>query len=96
MAGSEKLKVDYSDLSELDNKLTRIVNSMGADGGATQALANAVGDPRLSQRVIEFGNSWAVHRTQIKEDLEWMRDKVRQIAVEFEKVDTDFASGLKG
>lgn len=92
---SDKIKVDYNDLNDLDGKLTRIVNTMGTDGSTMTTLANAVGDHRLSQKVIEFGSSWAVHRIQINEDLTWLRDKVREIAVGLEKADADLASGLK-
>lgn len=92
---SDSIKVDYDDLNALDVKLTGIVNTMGTDGSTMSTLANAVGDHRLSQKVIEFGSSWAVHRLQINEDIEWIRDQVRKIAEELAKTDADLASGLQ-
>lgn len=92
---SDKIKVDYNDLNDLHGKLTSIVNTMGSDGPTMSTLAGAVGDARLSQKIVDFGGSWAVHRIQIKEDLEWLRDKVRTISEGLEKADADLASGLK-
>jgi len=93
---SDKIKVDYNDLNDLDGKLTKIVSTMGSDGSTMSTLASVVGDPRLSQKVLDFAGSWAVHRLQIKEDLEWLRDKVREISEGLEKADADLASGLEG
>jgi hypothetical protein len=92
---SNSIKVDYDDLNALDVKLTGIVNTMGTDGTTMTTLADAVGDYRLSQKIVDFAKSWAVHRYQINEDIEWIRDQVRKIATELEKTDADLASGLK-
>jgi len=93
---SDKIKVDYNDLEALETKLTTIVNALGADGSTMTTLANAVGDHRLADKVLEYGKSWAVHRIQINEDIEWIRDQVRDIATKLSATDADLANGLKG
>jgi hypothetical protein len=95
VAGSGLLRVDYDDLSTLDTKLTHIVGSMKNDNHTTSDLAAAVGDARLADKINEFGHSWSIHRGQITEELEWMRDKVREISDGFKGTDTDLAAGLK-
>ncbi|MBG6056294.1 hypothetical protein IWX81_002726 [Salinibacterium sp. CAN_S4] len=96
MAGGGLLRVDYGDLSLLEGRLTQIVSSMKSDNHTTSDLAAAVGDPRLAGKITEFGDSWSVHRGQISEEIEWMRDKVREISDGFATTDGDLADGLKG
>jgi uncharacterized protein YukE len=96
MAGGAQLRVDYDNLSQLDRRLTRIVDTMSNESDNMSALAGAVGDSRLADRLIEFGNGWKIHRDQIRENLEWLRDSVRQIHTEFENTDAELAAGVEG
>ncbi len=95
MAGNGQLKVDYDDLQQLDVRLTAVISTMREDGQNMSALATAVGDERLATRVREFGSSWAVHRHNIRENLEWLRDSVRNIHEDMAATDAELAAGLK-
>ncbi|MCS0500350.1 hypothetical protein [Protaetiibacter mangrovi] len=93
MAGSQ-LKVDYDHLTTLHRRLTTASDNMRDDSHTMQALASAVGDHRLAERIRDFGHDWSVHRADIRENVDWLRDKVKQIADELEKIDGDLAAGL--
>ncbi|MFT4028852.1 MAG: hypothetical protein QM675_03165 [Protaetiibacter sp.] len=94
MAASQ-LKVDYDHLTTLHQRLTTASDQLRDDSQTMDELAGAVGDERLADRLREFGNDWAVHRANIRENIDWLRDKVQQIAEELEKIDGDLASGLR-
>ena len=93
MAASQ-LKVDYDQLTALHQRLTTASDNMRDDSQTMQSLATAVGDERLADKIRDFGHDWSVHRADIRENVDWLNDKVRQIAEELEKIDTDLAKGL--
>ena len=93
MAG-DRVKVDYEQLGELQRRLQTASDNMRDDSPTMQALAAAVGDERLAGRIRDFSHDWSVHRANIRENVDWLREKVAQIASEFEKIDGDLASGL--
>jgi hypothetical protein len=94
MAASQ-LKVDYDHLTTLHQRLTTASDHMRDDSHTMDALAGAVGDERLADRLRDFGHDWSVHRADIRENIDWLRGKVKQIAEELEKIDGDLASGLR-
>jgi len=93
MAG-DRIKVDYEQLGELQRRLQTASENMHDDAQTMQALAAAVGDERLAGRIRDFSHDWSVHRADIRENVDWLRDKVKQIADELEKIDGDLAAGL--
>lgn len=93
MAASQ-LKVDYDQLNTLHQRLTTASDNMRDDSHTMQSLATAVGDERLADKLRDFGHDWSVHRANIRENIDWLNDKVRQIAEELEKIDGDLAKGL--
>jgi predicted nucleic acid-binding Zn-ribbon protein len=93
MAASQ-LKVDYDQLSTLHQRLQTASDNMRDDSHTMQELASAVGDERLADKIRDFGQDWSVHRADIRENIGWLNDKVKQIADELEKIDGDLAAGL--
>ncbi len=93
MAG-DRIKVDYEQLGELQQRLQTASDNMHDDSHTMNALASAVGDSRLADRIRDFSHDWSVHRADIRENVDWLRDKVKQIADELEKIDHDLATGL--
>ena len=88
------IRVDYDQLTRLHTRLQTASSNMHDDSSTMQELADAVGDSRLAGRIREFGKDWSVHRANILENVDWLREKVKMIADEFEKIDKDLATGL--
>lgn len=93
MAG-DRIRVDYEQLGALQRRLQTASDNMHDDSQTMQALAAVVGDERLAGRIRDFSRDWAVNRANIRENVDWLRDKVKQIADELEKIDGDLADGL--
>ena len=95
MAGSgAQIKVNQTDLEDLEEKLRRSLNVINEELESTVVLAAACGDSTLGARVIEFGQSWNKHRFDIRDNIQWLHDSVKNIADQLEKVDADLAKGL--
>lgn len=96
MSSSSQVKLDYDALTELEGHLTNALNVLGMDIESSATIAVASGDTRLGARILEFNRSWNKHRYDIKDQLEWLRDSVKNIADSFADVDKNLASGLSG
>lgn len=94
MSSASQMKVDYDMLAELEAHLTNALNVLGMDLESSATIAAHSGDPRLGARIAEFSTSWNKHRFDIKADLEWLRDSVKNIAVQLSEVDKSLAQGL--
>jgi len=94
VSSSSQMKVDYDMLSELEAHLTNALNVLGMDLESTATIAAHSGDPRLGLRIADFSTSWNKHRYDIKENLEWLRDSVKNIATQLSDVDKSLAQGL--
>lgn len=94
MSSSSQMKVDYDMLSELEAHLTNAVNVLGMDLESSATIALHSGDARLGARIADFSTSWNKHRFDIKENLEWLRDSVKNIAIQLSDVDKSLAQGL--
>lgn len=92
---SGHIKVDYGQLGELEQKLSRVVSVMSTELEASATLATMVGDAGLAAKVIGFGQSWNKHRFEIRDNLEFLRDSVKNIHEQLESVDAHLASGLE-
>jgi len=91
---SSQLKVDYEQLAALHRRLDTASDNMRDDSDTMSALASAVGEERLADRIREFGKDWSVHRAGIRENIDWLKGKVELISDELEKIDGDLARGL--
>jgi len=89
------MKVDYEMLSDLEAHLTNALNVLGMDIESSATIAANSGDARLGGTIVAFNQSWIKHRYDIKENLEWLRDSVKNIAVQLSDVDKSLAQGLK-
>jgi hypothetical protein len=96
MSSSSQVKLDYDALSDLESHLTNALNVLGMDIESSATIAVASGDTRLGARVLEFNRSWNKHRYDIKDQLTWLRDSVKNIAAQFEETDKTLASGISG
>ena len=96
MSSSSQVKLDYDALSDLEGHLTNALNVLGMDIESSATIAVASGDTRLGARVLEFNRSWNKHRYDIKDQLTWLRDSVKNIAAQFEETDKSLASGISG
>lgn len=88
------MKVDYNRLADLESNLTTALNVISNEFESAQTLSFAVGDSRLGQRSVQFRDSWDKHRLDIRDELEYLRDSVKNIATELEKVDANLATGI--
>ena len=96
MSSSSQVKLDYDALSDLEGHLTNALNVIGMDIESSATIAANCGDARLGGRVMEFNQSWNKHRYDIKDQLTWLRDSVKNIAEQFSETDKSLASGLTG
>jgi len=94
MSSSTQVKLDYDALSDLESHLTNALNVLGMDIESSATIAVASGDTRLGARVLEFNQSWNKHRYDIKAELEYLRDSVKNIAAQFEETDRSLATVL--
>jgi hypothetical protein len=93
MAG-DRIKVDYVQLGELQQRLQTASDNMHDDSHTMNALASAVGDSRLADRIRDFSDSWDKHRVDIRDRLQWLHDSIKNISEQLVQVDTDLANGL--
>ena len=91
---AECIRVDYNQLTTLHTRLQTAASNMRDDSLTMNGLADYVGDEKLAGRIREFGKDWRVHRANLLENVEWMQEKVKQVADEFKKIDGDLATGL--
>lgn len=94
MSSSSQVKLDYDALTDLEGHLTNALNVLEMDIESSATIALAVGNARLGSEVMEFNQSWNKHRYDIKDNLEWLRDSVKNIATQLSDVDKSLASGL--
>lgn len=93
MSGTQ-MRVDYDRLGELKKNLDTAVTVVGSEFESMLALAGAVGDGRLAARTNEFRDSWDKRRLDIVNNLEYLRDSVKNIAEQLAETDAQLASGL--
>lgn len=96
MSSSSQVKLDYDALADLQAHLTNALNVLQMDIESSATIAVASGDTRLGARILEFNRSWNKHRYDIKDNLTWLRDSVKNIGEQFEATDSSLASGLTG
>lgn len=94
MSSSSQMKVDYEMLSNLEAHLTNALNVLGMDIESSATIAANSGDARLGTTIVGFNQSWNKHRYDIKANLEWLRDSVKNIATQLSDVDKSLAQGL--
>lgn len=88
------MRVDYGRLAELEDNLDTAVRVVGTEFESMLALTVAVGDARLADRTTAFRDSWDKRRLDIVNDLEWLRDSVKNINTQLADTDASLASGL--
>lgn len=91
---ASQLKVDYDQLTSLETRLNSAADNMRDDRQTMEALASAVGDAKLADRIRDFSSDWSINRANIRENVEWLREKVAMIADELESLDSELAKGL--
>jgi hypothetical protein len=90
----EQMRVDYDRLGELQKNLDTAVRVVGSEFENMLALGVAVGDFRLAARSNQFRDSWDKRRLDIVNNLEWLRDSVKNIHEQLSGTDAALASGL--
>jgi len=93
MSGNQ-MRVDYDRLGELQTNLDTAVRVVGNEFENMLTLAGAVGDTRLALRTNQFRDSWDKRRLDIVNNLEFLRDSVKNIHEQLSETDTQLASGL--
>ena len=89
------IKIDYNDLDDLVQELNTILSAFTEDEGAAGRLGDAVGDSHLAGRVRAFASDWRKHRLDLRDDLEWLRDSVKNIQQKMAETDSTLSDGLK-
>jgi hypothetical protein len=90
----DQMRVDYDRLGELQTNLDTAVRVVGSEFENMITLAYAVGDGRLAARTHQFRDSWDKRRLDIVNNLEWLRDSVKNIHEQLSGTDAALASGL--
>lgn len=96
MSSSSQVKLDYDALTDLEGHLTNALNVLEMDIESSATIALAVGNARLGSEVMEFNQSWNKHRYDVKEELVYLRDSIKNIAKQFKDTDNSLASGISG
>ena len=90
----DQMRVDYDQLGELQTNLDTAVRVVGNEFENMLTLAGAVGDARLALRTNQFRDSWDKRRLDIVNNLEFLRDSVKNIHEQLSGTDTQLAAGL--
>lgn len=96
MSPSAQVKLDYEQLHELEQHLTNALDVLAMDIESSGTIAAASGDARLGAHIVDFNRAWNKHRYDIKDQLEWLRDSVKNIAEQFAETDRTLATGITG
>lgn len=81
MSDGRGIEVDYRRLGALEVDLTRALDTLTDDLEISIGLAAVVGDGGLAGATLEFGQSWNFHRFAIRDQVEWLRDSLRNVVV---------------
>ncbi|WP_395640620.1 hypothetical protein [Pseudolysinimonas sp.] len=79
------IDVDYVRLDALDVDLTRALGTLTDDLEVSAGLALVVGDAGLAAAAIDFGQDWNFHRFVIRDQVEWLRDSLRNVRVSLQE-----------
>ena len=74
--------------------VARIHSEFAEAGDRSDALADAVGHPRLADRVQAFVDNWDHRRSELAEQLAVVRDDLHGIVSGFEEADRELARAL--
>jgi hypothetical protein len=88
------LIVDLLALDAARIDVARIHGEFAEAGDRSEALADAVGYPRLGERVQAFADNWDKRRGELTEQLAVVRDGLQGIVAGFEQVDRELARAL--
>ena len=88
------LIVDLLALDAARIDVARIHSEFAEAGDRSDALAEAVGHPRLGDRVRAFADNWDKRRSELTEQLAVVRDGLHGIVTGFEEVDRELARAL--
>lgn len=88
------LIVDLLALQAARIDVARIHREFAQAGDRSDVLADAVGYPRLGERVRAFADNWDKRRGELTEQLGVVRDGLQTIVTGFEETDRELARAL--
>lgn len=93
------IKVTYSMLETLHERVIAIVDEFEQASARREDLVEAVGRPdgedRLRSAVSDFESQWDDRRKQLHEGLETVRDNARTVLEGWQQGDKDLAAGME-
>lgn len=93
-SSGDSMKVDYGHLDDLHKQLSSALKVIGLELESSVGLAANCGDAGLGGKIIDFGQSWNKHRFDIRDELTWLRDSVKNIHDKLEESDKTLADGV--
>jgi hypothetical protein len=94
MSSSSQIKVDYEMLGDLESHLSNALHVLEMDIESAVTIAAATGSVHLGAKIVQFNQDWNKHRYDIKDNLEWLRDSVKNIATQLGDADKSLATSL--
>ncbi|SDR98573.1 hypothetical protein [Paraoerskovia marina] len=91
-----RLQIDTTALRDLGTNLRTIAEEFTYADERSEELARAICHDDLASAVREFADNWDDRRVEIVEEIASLADASTGVGEEFEALDADFASALRG
>ena len=91
---ADQLKLDGSDLNSVQTRIDDIFDILNNGALFKDDTANAVGHERLAAKVREFSDNWNDRRDDVIERLQYIKDTLSKIEVQFDDLDSQLTTAL--
>jgi hypothetical protein len=86
------IRIDLDRLERAHSNLAKVVTEFTSTDQLGTAAADAVGHPVLEIAVDQFVSGWAIRRSELAEELQYLSDATQAIHDTFVELDTELAT----
>ncbi|MGN6274016.1 MAG: hypothetical protein ACTHMQ_13115 [Protaetiibacter sp.] len=85
------LRFDLDALRDASGRIGRVSGRLDGTGDESRHLPDAAGHDSLRGALSDFRDKWSVHRDDLLDELQFLRDSLTAIADTFDELDSDLA-----
>jgi len=85
------LRFDLDALRDASSRIGRVSGRLDGAGDDSRHLPDSAGHDAMRGALSDFRDKWSVHRDDLLEELQFLRDSLTAIADTFDELDGDLA-----
>lgn len=85
------LRFDLDGLRHASGRIGGVSSRLQGAGDESRALPDAAGHDQLHGALVDFRDKWSVHRDDLLDELQFLKDSLTAIADTFDELDGDLA-----